>query len=77
MTPKTVAASGNATLQFGGEPRQISIVNEDASNDMNVKINGDPVGFTVSASERRGWRFNKGIYPVIITATGGWEVTVL
>ena len=71
----TTASSGNQTLQFGGTPRQMAINNLDATNSLNVKVNGDPTGFTVEAGGKRGWRVNKGIYDVIITATGSWELT--
>lgn len=71
---ETISGSGNEILQFGGAPRQISINNLDTT-DMNVKVNGDTVGQTVEAGGKRGWRVNKGIYDVTITAAGSWEVT--
>lgn len=77
MTPFSIIGSGNATLQFGGDPLNISLDNKDSSNDMNVKINGDPTGVTIEASGKRGFRIRKKIYDVIITATGNWEVTVV
>jgi hypothetical protein len=72
---ETIAGSGDEILQFGGAPRQIGISNLDGSNGMNVKVNGDPVGQSIEPSGKRGWRVNKGIYDVTITATGNWEVT--
>lgn len=72
----TTASSGNQTLAYDGGSHQVSVVNKDTSNALNVKINADPTGQTVEASGARGWRVNKGVYTVQITASGSWEVTV-
>jgi len=72
----TTASSGNVTLNYDGGAHQVSVVNKDTSNALNVKINTDPVGQTVEASGARGWRVNKGVYQVAITASGSWEVTI-
>ena len=73
--PSTTTGSGAQTLQYGGTPKQIAIDNKNASGTLNIKINEDTVGITVEASGKRGWRINKGIYQVTITASGSWEVT--
>lgn len=72
----TTAGSGNQTINYDGHNKQVSIVNLDGTNSLNAKINNDPTGQTVEASGARGWRLNKGVYVVQITATGSWEVTV-
>jgi len=72
----TTASSGNLTINYDGGNKQVSVVNLDGTNPLNVKINTDSTGQTVEASGARGWRVNKGVYQVTITATGSWEVTV-
>jgi len=72
---RTTTGTGSTTLQFGGAPHQMAINNLDAAASLNVKVNSDPTGFTVEAGGKRGWRINKGIYDVTITATGSWELT--
>lgn len=71
----TITGSGNQTINRTGAERQAAIANFDTTNPMNVKVNDDPTGQTVEASGRRGWRVNKGLYVIQITAVGSWEVT--
>ena len=71
----TVTGSGATLLQRTGAEHQMLFYNTDGASVANVKVNGDPTGFSVEAWGKRGWRVNKGFYTVQITTAGTWEAT--
>jgi hypothetical protein len=75
--PQSTAGTGSATVTFAPPVRMVLVENLDTTITITVKINGDPIGWQLLASSRKGNFIKGGVSTLALVAASGspaWQV---